>query len=109
VSAKIISFERQRWSHTKQFSSLKHFVPRLLSGGMKKEFMISETVHCLSRFELHTRTTHSTDLATLVEFARLADPGGYFDLRITLSEQLLSLLSAGTQTQIKPAAEIGVS
>jgi hypothetical protein len=34
-----------------------------------KEFMIHQNVRPLSRFSLQTRTTNSTDLATLIEFA----------------------------------------
>jgi ribonuclease D len=74
-----------------------------------KEYMISETIERLSRFELRNRTTHSTDLVTLVEFALLADPGEYFDLRVTLSEKLRSLLSPEVKEQIRLAAEMGVS
>ena len=59
-----------------------------------KEYMIRERINRFSRFELHNRTTQSTDLATLVEFARLVDPGGYYDLRVAFREQLRSQLRA---------------
>jgi ribonuclease D len=72
-----------------------------------KEFMLHDKLRRLSRFSLQTRTTNSTDLATLIEFASLADPGEYFDLGIHLSARLRSLL--GQDAQIKPIAEIRVS
>jgi ribonuclease D len=66
-----------------------------------KEFMISQTVSRLSRFFLQTRTTHSTDLGKLVEFAISADPNGHFDLRIPL---VPSLLSPKTQAEVAAGA-----
>jgi ribonuclease D len=71
-----------------------------------KEFMISQTVSRLSRFFLQTRTTHSTDLGKLVEFAISADPNGHFDLRIPL---VPSLLSPKTQAEVAAGAEISTS
>jgi hypothetical protein len=58
--------------------------------------MVRQTVARLSRFFLQTRTTQSTDLSKLVEFAVSADPNGHFDLRIPLAPALF-----GPETQVK--------
>jgi ribonuclease D len=47
-----------------------------------KEFMVRQGVARFSRFSLQARTTYSTDLATLMDFALTTDPSGYFDLDV---------------------------
>jgi ribonuclease D len=71
-----------------------------------KEFMTESGVHRLSRFLLDTRTTYSTDLGTLIEFALARDPGARFDLAINLSAQQRSELGSDVEERIKPFAEI---
>jgi hypothetical protein len=74
-----------------------------------KEFMIHQNRPRLSRFALQTRTTYSTDLATLIEFALVTDPSEYFDLGVHLSAQFRSLLGPDAAAQITPIAEISLS
>jgi hypothetical protein len=74
-----------------------------------KEFMIHRNLPRLSRFALQTRTTYSTDLATLIEFVLVTDPGEYFDIGVYLSAQIRSLLGPNALAQIKPVAEIRAS
>ena len=71
-----------------------------------KEFMTASGVHRLSRFLLDTRTTYSTDLRTLIEFAVAQDPGARFDLGINLSAQQRSELGPDVEGRIRPFAEI---
>jgi ribonuclease D len=71
-----------------------------------KEFMTGRGVHRLSRFLLDTRTTYSTDLRTLIEFALAQDPGARFDLGINLSAQQRSELGHDVEERIRPFAEI---
>jgi ribonuclease D len=70
-----------------------------------REYMTKENVRRLSRFALDARTTHSTDLATLVEFALTRDPGGYFDLTISLRADLRSQLAPDSLAKIRSVAE----
>jgi hypothetical protein len=74
-----------------------------------KDFMVHQTLTRLSKFALQTRTTYSTDLATLIEFALVTDPGEYLDLGVHLSAQFRSLLGPDAVAQIKPVAEISLS
>jgi hypothetical protein len=67
--------------------------------------MMKENVRRLSRFALDARTTQSTDLATLVEFALTKDPGGYFDLTISLRADLRSQLAPDSLAEIRSIAE----
>jgi hypothetical protein len=69
-----------------------------------KEFMIHQNLPRFSRFAIQTRTTYSTDLATLIEFALVSDPGEYLDLGVHLSAQFRSLLGPDAVAQIKPVA-----
>ncbi len=71
-----------------------------------KEFMTENGVRRLSRFILDTRTTYSTELRTLIEFALTKDPGAQFDLGINLSTQQRSELGPDVVERIKPFAEI---
>jgi ribonuclease D len=71
-----------------------------------KEFMTGSGVHRLSRFILDTRTTYSTDLRTLIEFALARDPGAQFDLGINLSAQQRADLGPDVEERIRPFAEI---
>ena len=73
-----------------------------------KNFMITKSLVRLSKFVLQTRTTHSTDLATLIEFATKVDPGEFLDLTVDLSKKLLSLLGPNAQAELESVAEIGV-
>jgi hypothetical protein len=74
-----------------------------------KEFMSVNGVHRLSRFVLDTRTTYSTDLRTLIQFALAQDPGARFDLGMNLSAQQRSELGSGVEERIRPFAEIRTS
>jgi ribonuclease D len=74
-----------------------------------KDFMDRRKLLRFSRFVLQTRTTHSTDLATLIEFALAKDPGEYLDLDVSLTEQLRSLLGPNALAQIEHIAEIRTS
>jgi ribonuclease D len=71
-----------------------------------KEFMTGSGVHRLSRFLLDTRTTYSTDLRTLIEFALARDPGARFDLGINLSAQQRSELGSDGEERVRPFAEM---
>jgi 3'-5' exonuclease len=71
-----------------------------------KEFMTGSGVHRLSRFILDTRTTYSTNLCTLIEFALAQDPGARFDLGINLSAQQRSELGTDVEERLRPFAEI---
>jgi hypothetical protein len=71
-----------------------------------KQFMTGSGAHRLSRFLLDTRTTYSTDLRTLIEFALAQDPGARFDLGINLSAQQRSELGHDVEERIRPFAEI---
>jgi hypothetical protein len=68
--------------------------------------MMSHAITRLSRFFLQTRTTQSTDLGKLVEFAISADPNEHFDLRIPLAP---SRLSPQTQAKVKALTEISTT
>jgi ribonuclease D len=74
-----------------------------------KDFMIQENVVRFARFALDSRTTNSTDLGTLVDFALVKDPGGYFDLTVRLTSELRLQLGPVVQAQLRPAAEIRMS
>jgi ribonuclease D len=74
-----------------------------------KEFMIQENVHRFARFALDARTTHSTDLGTLVDFALVKDPGGYFDLTVRLTSELRSQFGPVVEARLRSAAEIRIS
>ena len=74
-----------------------------------RDVMVHRHLARLSRFSLRMRTTYSTSLAELVKFASLKDPGEYFDLGISLSMRLRSLLAAGVEASIRPMASIRVS
>ena len=74
-----------------------------------KELMADRHLTRLSRFSLHTRTTFSTSLTSLVEFSLANDPAGYFDLGISLSARVRSVLGAEGEALIRPMANIHAS
>ena len=74
-----------------------------------KELMVRRHLVRLSRFALQMRTTYSTSLTALVEFALTSDPAGYFDLGIPLSARLRSLLGSDIESRLRPRAEIRMS
>lgn len=71
-----------------------------------KGLMVHRHLTRLSRFSFHMRTTYSTSLTSLVEFSLVNDPAGYFDLGISLSARLRSLLGADGEARIRPVADI---
>src|SRR5262249_16817569 len=71
-----------------------------------KEFMTEGGVHRISRFILESRTTYSTDLRTLIEFALSQDPGARFDLGINLSGQERTEVGDDVEQRMRPFAEI---